>query len=86
MCFNVFYVNKDDHGKNFAFIYDEALGGYVLSPAYDLTRVTDKFEHEMTVNGNGNPTKDDLLAVVKEFRLSVSKCKSIIANIEKTCK
>lgn len=85
MCFNVFYNNKDDHGKNFAFIYDETLNGYALSPAYDLTRVTDKYEHEMTVNGNGNPTKDDLLAVAKEFRLSVTKCKSIMNSIEKIC-
>lgn len=23
MCFNVIYENKDDHGKNFTFIYDE---------------------------------------------------------------
>lgn len=85
MCFNVFYENKDDHGKNFAFLYDEKLGGYVLSPAYDLTRVTDKFEHEMTVNGSGNPTKDDLLAVAKEFGLSVTKCKTIMNSIEKIC-
>ena len=85
MCFNVSYNNKDDHGKNFAFIYDETLNGYALSPAYDLTRVTDKYEHEMTVNGNGNPTKDDLLAVAKEFRLSATKCKSIMNSIEKIC-
>lgn len=86
MCFNVFYENKDDHGKNFAFLYDEELHGYVLSPAYDLTRVTDKFEHEMTVNGNGNPTKKDLLTVAKEFKLSVTKCKSIMTAIEKICR
>ena len=86
MCFNVFYVNKDDHGKNFAFLYDEKLNGYVLSSAYDLTRVTDKFEHEMTVNGNGNPTKDNLLAVAKAFRLSIAKCKSIMTAIERICK
>ena len=42
--------------------------------------------NRMTVNGNGNPTKDDLLAVAKEFRLSITKCKSIMNSIEKTCK
>lgn len=82
MCFNVFYMNKDDHGKNFAFIYDESLHGYVLSPAYDLTRVCDKYEHEMTVCGNGNPKKEDLLAVAKRFKLSLTKCKSIMNSIE----
>lgn len=86
MCFNVFFVNKDDHGKNFSFLFDEELNGYVLSPSYDLTRVDDKFEHEMTVNGNGNPTKEDLLAVAKKFRLSISKCQSIMDLIEKICK
>lgn len=86
MCFNVFYQNKDDHGKNFAFVYDEKLHGYTLSPAYDLTCTADKFEHEMTANGNGNPTKDDLLAVAKRFGLSVDKCKTIMATIETICK
>lgn len=86
MYFNVFYENKDDHSKNFAFLYDEDLGGYVLSPACDLTHTPEKYEHEMTVNGNGNPTNGDLLAVGKEFRLSVPKCKSIMNAIEKICK
>ncbi len=86
MCFNVFYENKDDHSKNFAFLYDENLGGYVLSPAYDLTHTPEKYEHEMTVYGNGNPTKDDLLAVAKEYKLSATECKSIMNNIEKICK
>ena len=83
MCFNVFYKNRDDHSKNFAFLYNEKLEGYVLSPAYDLTKTEEKFEHEMTVNGNGNPTKEDLLAVAKEFKLSLVKCKAIIDLIEK---
>lgn len=86
MCFNVFYENKDDHSRNFSFLYNEELGGYTLSPAYDLTRVPDKFEHEMTVNGNGKPTKEDLLAVAKAFRLSATKCKRIIDEIESVCK
>ena len=86
MCFNVFYMNKDDHGKNFSFIYDESLQGYVLSPAYDLTRVSDKYEHEMTVNGNGNPTKNDMLIVAKEHKLSIAKCKTIMESIEELCK
>jgi len=85
MCFNVFYKNKDDHGKNFAFLYDEELNGYVLSPAYDLTRIENKFEHEMTANGNGNPSKDDMLAIAKKFKLSITKCKTIMLQIEEIC-
>lgn len=85
MCFNVFYKNKDDHGKNFAFIYDEELNGYVLSPAYDLTRIENKFEHEMTANGNGNPRKEDMLVIANKFKLSITKCKAIMLQIEKIC-
>ena len=82
MCFNVYYKNRDDHSKNFAFIYDEKLRGYKLSPAYDLTSVPNKFEHEMTVNHNGLPKDEDLLAIAKEFKLSKAKCEKIIESIK----
>lgn len=82
MCFNVYYGNKDDHAKNFAFIYDEKAQKYILSPAYDITRTENKFEHEMTVNGNGNPTDDDILTLAKDFGLSLNKCKAILENIK----
>lgn len=85
MCFNVYYKNKDDHSKNFAFLFDEENGTYRFSPAYDLTRTEDKFEHEMTVNGAGNPKDDDLLALAKEFRLSIAKCKDIMEKIKQFC-
>lgn len=80
MCFNVLYGNKDDHGKNFAFLYDKDKEGYKLSPFYDITQTKDKFEHEMTVNGVGNPTEKDLLEVAKIMKLSLQKCKGIIAK------
>ncbi len=82
MCFNVLYGNKDDHGKNFAFLYNEDLKGYKLSPAYDLTKTVDKPEHEMTVNGNGRPAEKDLLEVGKIMKLSPDECKSIISIIK----
>lgn len=82
MCFNVVHQNKDDHSKNFAFIYDEELKGYRLSPAYDLTSLPNKFEHEMTVNGNGNPTEEDMLDLAREFKLSEKKCKGILTHIK----
>ena len=82
MCFNVFYKNKDDHGKNFSFIYSEEENGYRLSPAYDLTSLPNKFEHEMTVCGNGNPNISDLLQVAKMFNLKMEYCKSIINEIK----
>lgn len=36
MCFNVFAHNRDDHSKNFTYLYDEMKKGWRLSPAYDL--------------------------------------------------
>lgn len=82
MCFNVFFKNRDDHSKNFSFLYDEKLKGYCLSPAYDMTSLPHKSEHEMTVNGNGTPTQDDLLAIAKDFKLNIPKCKEIIQNVK----
>lgn len=85
MCFNVLNKNRDDHGKNFSFLYDEKNKGYKLSPAYDLTSLPKKPEHEMTVNGNGIPTENDLLEIARTFKLSLKKCKEIIVN-QKTIK
>ena len=82
MCFNVFFGNKDDHGKNFAFLYDESLGGYKLSPAYDITKTPDKAEHEMSVNGNGNPTEKDILAVAENCKLNMERCRTIMSEVK----
>lgn len=81
MTFNALFQNKDDHSKNFAFLYDEAIRGYRLSPAYDLTSLPNKTEHEMTVGGNGSPTEADLLALARDFDLSQKKCEEIILSI-----
>jgi len=78
MCFNVFYGNRDDHGKNFAFLYNEEKIGYELSPAYDITPTSNKAEHEMAVLGNGCPTENDLLKIAKEIKLSVKECKKFL--------
>jgi serine/threonine-protein kinase HipA len=37
MIFNVRAANADDHGKNHSFLFDERIGAWKLSPAYDLT-------------------------------------------------
>ncbi|MGN1227884.1 MAG: type II toxin-antitoxin system HipA family toxin, partial [Christensenellales bacterium] len=82
MCFNVFYKNRDDHGKNFSFLYDENLKSYKLSPAYDITACPNLPEHQMTVNGNGNPTVYDLMEIAKDFNLSINVCEDMIKNIK----
>ena len=37
MCFNVYAHNRDDHAKNFTWIYDPQYDCWHPSPAYDLT-------------------------------------------------
>lgn len=81
MCFNVQIQNKDDHAKNFSFIYSEKEKGYRLSPAYDLTPTPDKLEHEMTVNSNGKPNYDDLYEMSSIFGLTKVKAKEILNDI-----
>ena len=54
MCFNVFAHNRDDHSKNFTYLYDEEKDQWRLSPAYDLTYSNTYYgEHTTTVDGNG---------------------------------
>lgn len=84
MCFNVFAHNRDDHSKNFSFIYDEQEQRWKLAPAYDLTySYSIDGEHATTVHGNGsNPEMGDLLAVAKEIGLEQTKAKVIAEDIK----
>ncbi|MCL2024391.1 MAG: type II toxin-antitoxin system HipA family toxin [Coriobacteriia bacterium] len=81
MCFNVFAHNRDDHAKNFAFLFLD--GRWQLSPAYDLTRSSSiRGEHATSVNGNGrNPTVDDLCAVGHTIGLSARRCRTIADEV-----
>ena len=83
MCFNVFAHNRDDHAKNFTFLYEEEKG-WRLSPAYDLTYSSTYYgEHTTTVNGNGaNPTEKDLLQVGLQAGLKKAKCQQMIDEIK----
>lgn len=86
MTFNVLYGNKDDHGKNISFLYDEQLKGYCLAPAYDLTKTPDKPEHEMTVMGNPVPTEKDLYDLAVYIGLSRGKVADVIERIKNVIK
>lgn len=68
MCFNVFSHNRDDHSKNFSFMYDEGLDDWRLTPAYDMTYSNSiGGEHATCVDGNGkNPGINELLSVAKK--------------------
>lgn len=83
MCFNVFAHNRDDHAKNFSWLYDSAQDCWHPSPAYDLTWSTTYYgEHATTVDGNGkNPGMQELLAVGKAAGIKAKACREIAEEI-----
>ena len=87
MCFNVFAHNRDDHSKNFSFLYDESQKEWHLSPAYDLTYSSSfNGEHATTINGEGkNPSLNDILAVAKNIGIKEKQAKDIAFDIKDKC-
>lgn len=68
MVFNYLIDNKDDHAKNFAFIYRD--GDWHFAPAYDLLPSDGINGFRTTsINDSIEPTKDDLFAVAVKFGL-----------------
>ena len=86
MCFNVYAHNRDDHSKNFSFLYNEELNGWELAPAYDLTHSSSLGgEHATCVNGNGrDPTIEDILAVAERIGITKAKSKQIAEQVQQT--
>ena len=84
MCFNVFAHNRDDHAKNFTFIYEEGKG-WRLSPAYDLTYSNTYYgEHTTMVDGDGkNPGLKELVAVGMKAGLGKEWCTEEAMQVEK---
>ncbi|OJF77172.1 MAG: toxin HipA [Treponema sp. CETP13] len=88
MCFNVFAHNRDDHSKNFTFLYiadaENKQKGWHLSPAYDLTYSNSiQGEQATTIAGEGkNPTLENILTVAKTIGLSASYAKTTAQNIQ----
>ena len=87
MCFNVFAHNRDDHSKNFSFLFDDTKKEWHLSPAYDLTySFSFNGEHATTINGEGkNPTLDNILAVAKNIGIKEKFAKGIASDIKEKC-
>lgn len=88
MCFNMFAHNRDDHSKNFAFLYDEEKSAWRLAPAYDLTYSNSiGGEHAPCINGNGkNPNIHDLISVAKEAGIKESLAYDIAIEIRRIVK
>lgn len=81
MVFNVLIQNKDDHAKNFSFIWQT--GQWHLAPAYDLLPNIEGYhgQHATSVMGNGNPTEADMIAAGETIRISSRRGKQIIEEI-----
>ncbi len=72
MIFNILIENKDDHSKNFSFIYKN--NKWQLSPAYDITKSTGfNGNHTTTILGKGNPNKNDIINLGIRIGLSKSR-------------
>jgi serine/threonine-protein kinase HipA len=82
LCFNALLPNRDDHGKNFAFLYDESSKSYRLSPAFDLNYTPNKNEHEMSVFGVGNPKDKDLLGLAAKLNMSKQRSQAILEKVK----
>ena len=83
MCFNVFAHNRDDHSRNFSYLYKEGEERWVLSPAYDLTYSNSLGgEHATMVHGNGaSPGMRDVLEVARDIGISPGRAKAIAGDI-----
>lgn len=77
MVFNILIGNKDDHAKNFTFIYTE--NQWKLAPAYDLTPSSGfNGNHSTTILGKGNPDEKDILELAKKVGFPISKANHIL--------
>lgn len=86
MCFNIFAHNRDDHSKNFSFIYNRKDDSWKLSPAYDLIYSNSSIgkEHATLVNGNSkNPGIEEILEVAKKVNLDIEYAQNIALDIKR---
>lgn len=80
MVFNVAIGNKDDHAKNFSFIYRDQ--NWKLSPAYDLLPSSGfNNNHTTTINGKGKPVLKDCLEVAKLTSFPLKMAKKIMDEV-----
>ena len=84
-CFNVLTHNRDDHSKNFSFLFDEKYK-WTFAPAYDLTFSDGPAgEQSSMVMGEGkNPGVEHLVALGKEHDLK--NAPRILAKVKAAAK
>ena len=83
MCFNVIIGNRDDHARNFAFIYDKE---WHFAPAYDLLPCgTAGDYHTTSVNDNPLPQREDCLRLAEKVGIDTKYAERIFREIENMC-
>lgn len=85
MIFNILTGNRDDHAKNFSFIWKN--GKWALSPAYDLVYSAGfNGQHTTTIAGQGNPSKSNIFEVAKLTGLPEKAAVNIFDEVYEGCK
>lgn len=81
MVFNVLIGNRDDHARNFSFIFSN--NSWKLAPAYDLLP-SEGFggQHTTTVNGKGNPDIKDFMEVAREVGFPLRRAKEVLEQVQ----
>ena len=81
MVFNYLIENKDDHAKNFAFIYRD--GEWRFSTAYDLLP-SDGMNgfHTTSINDSIEPAKGDLIAIAMKAGLNKNEAEEIFESMK----
>ena len=85
MVFNILVTNDDDHLRNHGFVWDPRLGGWALSPLYDVMPraavATERYLH-LGVGPQGRLADlDNALAAHAKFTLSQSKACDIMSQV-----
>lgn len=84
MVFNILISNRDDHAKNFSFQWVN--GVWKLSPAYDLLPSSGfNGYHTTTINGKGEPTFSDIIAVASEVGITKQRATQITEEVSEKC-
>ena len=81
MIFNVLTSNHDDHGKNHAFLLDEATGRWALTPAYDLTYSSGMVQRGMQIAGEVWPEVATMEALCRSAGLSAGEFGAVLEPV-----
>lgn len=82
MAFNVCTHNRDDHAKNFSFLYRD--GEWFFAPAYDLVYSHGfRGNHSTMILGDGTPDRNTIINAGVEAGISKSVCKTIFNEVKK---